>query len=596
MMPLNRDKIVGLNFPRQTYAFSGADFVQDGFDGRRPPIIVSANPPGLYLDNFTNTYGGSLDSYLSIIDGADIKANIDSIAIPDASVYFNGLSHAENNNLWTLIELEENINDPANYSQQIAFMVHGTGDTIGAHHPGVESVRGIGIRLPMMAAGWGRTTELLAIVEDSDDPRKIDDSVKLDRTQWKSGPVDLRWNPNTNSWTAFNDLIVDHKQMNLGTPVFSTNDDDNEGFPFIRGKLEDAWWVRKPYETKDVDGRSDNDKSGEVMTHLRHRWFDISEEGAARLDSIFIIPHNSITRPGGRWPHTQGNQYGVGGEITASSQSIDIKTVAHFWEEEEKDGPIKFGRKLSELGNSACCYNPNSKYFFGEMIFMDEDQVGCGTGPEGAVFVAPGGGNPEFKWVPSIQVDECELMGEHMVNMVTNDLKLSHRMADICNQIGAWSLQLKANLEGNFNEVTGAIGCLNAELQGLAAAASKNDSLTFNILLSIIEYLVAAINNGFDAIAQSVQEALASCDCEVFISSFNIDMSTGGAAPGAISVDACPVQTNDVDEFDCKHCWGPDIKGPCTDQTSYTGGQPCKFNFLPPITTSFGTCSAHDGV
>jgi hypothetical protein len=76
----NRDYIKRLNYPRQTYAFSGTDWgdadgpttIDDKLVINGAPMIITPLPPGAQAfsdEAWQQTYGASADAFLSIFDG-----------------------------------------------------------------------------------------------------------------------------------------------------------------------------------------------------------------------------------------------------------------------------------------------------------------------------------------------------------------------------------------------------------------------------------------------------------------------------------------------------------------------------------------------
>lgn len=474
----NPDFLHGINVDSPVYALIGSQFGEsaDENNGKRPtnnaPMIITSAHPGLMLNDdtyWTSTYGASHDAYLTIIPGKKIQETIDEIQIE--SIYKDGLSNADDDNLWK----------KANDIQQIQYIV--SKDDIDSASSAVDTfgdvseARGLGIRLPGIAGGWGKTIDLLPTdPEPTDDPqgRKNDDAHKLARETWKYGILDARWDYRRGVWAAYNDLITDQYDQSIGTWVFGTNPDTNNGFPFLRGRLDDVWWVRQPLDLADKNGRTEGEQTGRIMTHLKHEWFDEDENGSAPLDSIFIIPHDTSTDPS---CHEKEGEHTLGLEKTGDSMKIDIKTGAHFFKEPGVDGPVDFGRNIQDLTNVCCEHDQTSFWFTGEMVFVPKDfQRDVCAGPPGSVpsvAISSDDSEEECKWQPAIQIDECELVGEHFLTLVNNDQQVALMVCALCDEIKAWSEQLIGVVIDNDAILLDKIDKTQSELERAVKELSK---------------------------------------------------------------------------------------------------------------------------
>ena len=565
-----------------------------------PPMIIVDTPPGVFGSDWIKTYGASRDAYLTIINGTFLQTSMDDITIE--GIYKEGSVNAVDDNLWKPAII------PEGSVQQIQYMVSKA--TIDEASAAVESygeineVRGIGLRIPSIAGGWGRTIDGRPTdPEPTDDgsKRKNDESHKVARETWKYGPVEYRWDYRKGVWSAYNELIADHENEDMGTWVFSTNPDIDDGFPFLRGRLDDVFWVRRTFGLKDTDGTVEGVQTGEVMTHLEHKWFDETEDGAAKLSSIFIIPHRESASDDPDACHQKAEDtQELGVEITADCERIDIKHDVHFFKELDVDGPIKFGRKVSELDDDLCCFNPRAKLFVGEMIFLDEPLEICSSvGSIGGSSVsAVDEGEPEScKWLPSVQIDECQLMGEHMVKLVTNDMNIAARISEVCNTITDYTGDLATSLDSTHDDITDGLTCLNDAIRALA--------LSVNVALiglamqveTTINLNADALNATITSLAEGVQVALAGCGCEAEIVFERDSVSGPGLIPPLVGVAGCPELIFPFVPFvDCAECVGVNILGPCTTQESFMAGEPCGPYTPRDIDTDYGECMTHEDI
>jgi len=315
---LNRDELIGINMPRGSYALSGGDW-DTSVAGAGAPMIINSHTPGIHGDAWASTYGSSHDAFLSIVDGSAVETSINNVAL--ASVYV-ALPNTKSDNIW----------ETTNGRQQIQYIVSGSDiddgrSRIDSFGP-LADARGLCLRVPAMACGYGKTKEMLPLIGNA---RENPEFIKTNRSFWKTGSLESRWDTKRSIWATFNDLIVDHDFVGLGTAVHGSNPDDSEGFPYLKGRLQDVWWVRQPLSLDGSSGKSDGSTSAEIMTHLEHSFYDDAENASAKLSSIFIIPHNSLPDAGTPdVPHEKGEENTVGNETTGVGASIDLKSTVHF--------------------------------------------------------------------------------------------------------------------------------------------------------------------------------------------------------------------------------------------------------------------------
>jgi len=347
----NRDLIKRLNYPRQSYALSGfdaGDASENKVRGKleivgSPMVITSIPPGGLPVkesddEGWQTSYGASMDSYLSLLEGKDLFTNIQSANSNFGFPYNQSLFLANNSNLY------EQVSD----QQQIQFIA--AYDTIKKARENqkagtkVQDMRSLCMRAPMHIAGWGSTISMRPTDPNPANPRKNDDEHKLDRSTWKTGPFDMRWDDSRRVWRSWNDLIADQENKKLGTFVFSTNPDLICGFPRLRGKLEDVWHVRRTDPLAPTNPNDDTTSTGEVTTHMNHRLYDPNRNGAGPLSDVFLSHVGTavncgaeVTNVGGRNPSIVTTDESVG-----TNPGLEVKTGAYFHWSDILHGPIHF--------------------------------------------------------------------------------------------------------------------------------------------------------------------------------------------------------------------------------------------------------------
>ncbi|MHA2063169.1 MAG: hypothetical protein ACXABY_02190 [Candidatus Thorarchaeota archaeon] len=389
----NPDFIKGINFPLQTYAWSGSQFGSslDAVNGKRAtdssPMIITSQPPGASAKNDVSwqlTFGASHDCVFTLFNGKFFnETSLFEIPKSLAGIYRDSIGTGDDN-------IYEKVGDV----QQIQYVVSKTtakeGRDAETYGDDVDEARGIGMRIPLMAGGWGRTIGMRPTdPQPSEDTtkRRNDEEHKLARETWKYGPIDLRWDGRRGVWGAWNDLIADHEGQNLGTLVFSTNSDTACGFPYLKGRLEDAWRVLKTLKFASVVGDgSDTQQSAEITTHTEHSWshFTNGIHYYAPLNSTFII-------------HRGDDKTTCGSEVSISAPQIEILTGTYFHKDNEFDGPICFSSDDIEI----------------------EDLVGC-MKFDGA------------QWIPTVPFDPCERVGFELNVLWENDKVLAEKIIEVC--------------------------------------------------------------------------------------------------------------------------------------------------------------------
>jgi len=373
-------------------------------NGKQPtdaaPMIVSSQPPGCFaIDDSTwqSTFGASHDCVLGIFSGKFFKADKDKIVHDKDTVWRDSIGTADLNIL-------EVIDINGDSIQQVAYIVSkdsvddASGESAYETYGDIEEARTIGLRIPAMAVGYGRTVGMRPTDPDPQDTnkRKNDDEHKLARETWKHGPIDVRWDERRGVWAAWNDLIADWTdEKRLGTLVFDTNKDAECGFPFIKGKLEDVWKVIKTEKFEKITGKdADDQKSADVCTHLSHNWTK-KDDGIWKycpLSSNFTI-------------HRVGDDpktVTCGDDKSQSALGIEILVGTWFhMSTDNKDGPICFS---------------------GEKI-EDDELVGC---------LKYQGDPGKGQWVPAVPFDPCDRVGFELGICFDNDVTLAQAIEDVC--------------------------------------------------------------------------------------------------------------------------------------------------------------------
>lgn len=75
-------------------------------------------------------------------------------------------------------------------------------DFYGRKKVEVENIRGVGLRSPMVVTGWGFDLNGNPVPADTGDNTKFASGAFSDVANWKSGPVDLRWDDERKVWAA----------------------------------------------------------------------------------------------------------------------------------------------------------------------------------------------------------------------------------------------------------------------------------------------------------------------------------------------------------------------------------------------------------
>lgn len=454
----NRDFLKGQNYPLQTYAWTGMQWAasQEEVNGKLPtngpPINVTCQPPGIFAnddDIWPFIFGASQDAILCPFNGSffaqDLIASEGFFA--PGTVYRNAIGTAD-----------QNIYEKAGEIQQVQYIVSGQttsdakekakGTSYGSV---VNEARGISLRAPLMLAGWGRTIGMRPTDPSTSDPngRLNDDEHKLARETWKHGPIDVRWDERRGVWAAWNDLIADHESKNLGTPVFSTNPDESCGFPFLKGQLQDVWWVRKTVDDGG-DGRSDDiTKSASICTRLEHKWFNeaVASRAVAKLNSTFIICQDA------------GASATCGTETTfEAANGIEILTTTYFHANETAHGPLCFTLAA-----------PPDDSFIGQLHFDGESEQWC-----------------VFTDVPRW----CDREKAAATIIFNNDKFIADGIRVVADAVCNWANEVRVDVNDNFDKV------------------KDNDAVLLNCIVNDLPVAIKICKQkAFDAFGEIVTEA-----------------------------------------------------------------------------------------
>lgn len=588
----NIDYIQGVIFPSQTYAFSGRQWGagQESDAGKIPtdssPMVITSQPPGAFAKDDLSwklTFGTSHDAWLTLFNSQFMA---DSQPTLEEDVYGDGTGTARDFNLYKL----------ANEIQQVTFVVNK--DTVEEFRNNPKAAdefaaRGLGLRMPAMVAGYGKTVAMRPTDPDPQDPRKNDESHKLARETWKHGPIIGRWDERSGSWSVFNDLITGQGKEDLGTLMFGTNPDKEFGFPFLKGKITDVFWVRKTEDQHGVTGKdSDFEQSGEALTHLGHRWYDDETKTVAPLSSIFTIPGPDATDCHGV---ATGPEV-VGDEETYTGTHVDIKTTAHFnMVGSDKDGQLNF--TAENIPPDEMCAPSDGKYHLGTIFFNDE---GC-------------------VWDFAVKIDECELNGGHFERLASNDVSIAERMTFFCNMITSWGgdggtipatrhqpagYSLPQTNDINFGSVASSLLCVHTNIQisnaNAIQNATNNDAVVYDALAGYAEALaqscIAQVNTW---ISSSLIPALIACCGEGAASVGTISPEfPNPSTPGGVTREIpeyieCEPSFLPAPRLNCEYCAGVHLNVPCGETPSVFAGDGCIQNDPPVPATAYGNCQTH---
>jgi hypothetical protein len=589
-----RDYLMGQNVP--SAGFGGVTGFQWGFsvaeaiEGKRPtegaPMRIDTSPIGLSAINDTmwkKTYGASMDCFLSLVNGQKLQTYIEwtDDLLRVATRGINRFPNASNLSIY-----KRAVVNNKEY-QQIQYVA--SKETVqeaasaAAFFGDVDEARTIGLRMPTVVGGWGRSVNLLHTDNGNGDFNSADnsDELKMDRNLWKFGPLDLRWDQRRGVWAAFNDMIVDHDYdgywdtMIFGTMIGEVEDENGNPaaspmFPFLRAGWSDAFWVRSI-----IDGNFQNNtgagldpnndayvsvKTGELMTHLGHYWFDATTGGAARLSSIFLVNHGT-------------NEIDPGGSeenITRLGGSIDISTDAHF---------------AMQPSNNA------SAPFDGPLAFSTDVSGPCGLIGDFVFYQQTG------KWHPRVSLPSrpCAIWGGTFFKLTENDARIGASLSNLCNDIANWT----EDLEEEIFEWTGGLAdplqngpvadiqqkCQDNDLvvAALAAAIGRAVEAHTNTMLG---FLVDAINSAFVDFANSVQVALLECGCppgSLPTPIIVLDTAEVSFPDVALNTEYIPIDGLEITIRDCNECTPIIINGVCATPSAPSLGIPCVIDAVPDI-------------
>jgi len=490
----NRDYLKRETFPKQTYAFSGIDYgsadsatrVAGKLNISKAPMIITPMPPGALArkdSSWSQTFGASMDCVMSLLDGKQyaknvIDVNVEFISKPS---YKKGLPTADNSNLYRVVGGKQQIHFIVGKSSVPSFRTQGATATFGI------DARSLGIRAPIQMCGWGKTITMRPTDPEPLDKRVNDDAHLFDRSTWKTGPLDARWDERRKVWRAFNDLITDDRGENLGTFVYSTNPDDACGFPFLRAKLEDIWSVRRTVSemgTEFAAHHDDTTKTATLVTKLSSYAIQGSNDNAAIgswADVLSIVSCETGGLDGG---------WGLCGDEETTHASMAIQTSANWSVLGFGTGPIDFSLLI-----------PAQNIKLGEMYF---DGDVCGNG----------------KWRPGIAMtstDVCEAGADQFSDVWDNDINLADAVVSLLDQLQIAFDNLNFNLTDNLG------------------GALKEDILVDAEFATTAGLSVATVSAAFTTIEDWSKTFAAIIEAEILNTVANAIGSVNGAIASAVT-------------------------------------------------------------
>lgn len=500
----NPDFIKGVDYPLQTYGFSGAQWGKSADTptaNKRPtnaaPMVITSQPPGAFAKNDISwklTFGASHDSVLSLFRGDKLFNTIVETNSFIGGVYRRAIGNA-NLNIYEKVDIE------GSGIQQIHYLVSqstasGGRSAISDAGDDLDDIRGIAMRVPMMAAGWGRTTTMRPTDPDpSEDSNKRDNDAahKLARESWKYAPIDFRYDSRRGVWATWHDLIVDDRNQNLGSWVFSTNPDQSCGFPFLRGKLEDVWRVRRTNRQSSVSktAAQDDDVSAtaEILTHINHQWYDPNNNTTDLIGSVFLIDN------------VQGASSETCGDETTSNGQLSIYTTTPFFFNDSFKGPIQFTTS-----------GPDDNDLVGEMKFNGS------------------------AWVPTVDFDPCRDVGIELGVLFSNDEKLVESISAALSRIENADINVNVTVDVDADGTADSSPLAISALQALEGTA-QNTVTTMN---DAFNQLVEVINLVLVDLAQQINDCLLELgiDCQAF--------PTPVTAPSIQGIEVTPVDAPEL--------------------------------------------------
>lgn len=406
-----RDYMHGKNFPLNSYGMMGFQWgytINSEIDGKTPtsgaPMTINTNPIGMAAadrDMWKTTYGCSMDSVFTLINGKffGTDGNLLTgyfVGPPTLTVHSGWPNLVTHNTLKKVVVNGKEI-------QQVQYVVSGDTSDSGVNAingyetmslTNLSGIRSIGLRVPMMAGGWGKTIDMLPTDPDPVNFSENDDSHKLDRATWKYGPIDLRWDYRRNVWTGYNDLKA------VGTPGFQSpgstwvfggdftgTDPDNDcRFPLPRAPLSDVWTVRRTFSSAllSADPGAISTTTAKLLTtvnaHLYDDNFGLTDPSGnvAPLSDVFVIP-DSTEFDASAGANLEGGGAACGRiinsgiscptEITGQGVLMIRTTSAIYSPSENRYGPIMF---IPETGGG-------EERVMGDMVY---DEATCKWRPE----------------------------------------------------------------------------------------------------------------------------------------------------------------------------------------------------------------------
>lgn len=198
----------------------GSGLLASGHSVARKAVSVGSMEAGVFMENigssedqYPNTAMVSLDAIFSpysvishtLLPSFSTPTDLDS---PNA-LTLNPWN--PNNSIPTGTHFNQWMNSGHNITMACVGSGLGSGETedftfekdfFGRQKVETKSVRGIGLRAPIILTGWGFDTDGKPVPADPNDADKFHPSGFWEPSLWPAGPVDLRWDAARGVWTA----------------------------------------------------------------------------------------------------------------------------------------------------------------------------------------------------------------------------------------------------------------------------------------------------------------------------------------------------------------------------------------------------------
>ena len=242
----NADRISRINKNRIAFLQEQRDRIFKPPFPQKTILPIKTNPYILpNMGAFNLIMGNLLGSGKANVQGQGVKNAMVNIAAPNKRNQAFGCS---NEQIFTPIRLEkpttknpESLNpyfsfDDNDFSHVVLEGTDVTGLDFKENQNNITAVRTMGLRGPLLLSGWGYDISGNPVPAKDGSPTEFADDAPTNRNNWKSGPIDLKWDEDRKMWTSGFQIAEGWLTSDIVAPAPGSSEDFT-----VQTKKTSAW-------------------------------------------------------------------------------------------------------------------------------------------------------------------------------------------------------------------------------------------------------------------------------------------------------------------------------------------------------------------